>query len=62
MPRSFLTLRALVMDPTEHGLWCDSCALPSAMRFPILWYEEDTLRVALRMTVVTCPECFEGGD
>lgn len=44
-------------DDAEIGVWCASCALPSAYRVPIIGIDERTLGTHFRFHVVACVEC-----
>lgn len=52
-----IVIENTIGDLMETGLWCPSCALPSAVRVEVLWFERDTLKLAFTSTVVVCEEC-----
>lgn len=55
MPLTF-TLEA---HPTavEHGIWCPSCALPSAIRVTVALADAGSLRVEGHRYGTHCPTC-----
>lgn len=57
MAVSYVELFATVPNHDEVGVWCPSCALPSAVTITVLWADTRTLRVVLRQTFTVCVEC-----
>ncbi len=41
----------------RHSLWCDDCALPSAVEADFVWAREDTLLVVGHITIWQCKDC-----
>lgn len=46
-------------DQIETGLWCDNCALPSAIGVPVTtyWLKPSGVSIFGRGHVTGCPDC-----
>ena len=55
-----LTVEVRVLhEYAKTGVWCNRCALPSAITFPVVGINPKTLRTVFRGTVTVCHDCGE---
>lgn len=53
-----LGLEGHIIDQ-RHGVWCDTCSLPSAVEIDCAICDPRDLHVINRFTILACRECGE---
>lgn len=52
-----IVIEGHILGDWEHGIWCPTCALPSAHQVTILWAYRHNLSPAGRCHMTVCTDC-----